>query len=146
MAAIPKNDIFELKFGFRMVGTISKNGLSCIWFRTFEIRTIRLPTFKSFWLRMAFGFLSSDFNPLLYSQWRFEYIGGWNTECVLNSNCNSLFGFPMGFGFPMLFHLCPKSLEIKTKLPPFCGFPMVWFTNGQDHSYGAMTNHSKTKP
>ena len=47
-----------LKFGFRMVG-------SQLWFRTFENRTIRKKTFKTFGFRMDLEFERSEFEPQL---------------------------------------------------------------------------------
>ena len=37
-------------------------------------------------------------------QWRLKYYsGGWNIERVRNSNGSPLFGFPIAFGFSMVF-------------------------------------------
>ena len=32
-----------------------------------------------------------------------QYSGGWNTECLRNSNGSTLFDFPIVFSFPMVF-------------------------------------------
>ena len=79
---------------------------------------------------------------LLKVQW-WAYIVGWNIKQVWNSNCSPLFGFPMGFGFPMTFEIWNKMVAILSKSigNPYkmaailFGFPMDQFWNGRYHSY-----------
>ena len=65
------------------------------------------------------------------------YIGGWYSQCVLNSNGSPLFGFPMAFGFPMVFRFEQMNISSKTirnrnkKADILFGFPLVQFSNGR---------------
>ena len=99
----------------------------------------------------------------------YNYSGGWNsvrlkTNCAQNSNRSPLFGFPMAFGFPIVFEqnvtLLVQNHWKSQKGGHFVqnhwnvlkfGFTIVWFWNSQDHSnslcyYRPFQNHAIGNP
>ena len=85
------------------------------------------------------------FGPSIFSD--FVYSGGWNTEGVWNSNGSLLLGYPMAFGFLMMFcfeqmaAILSKTIGNPNKMATILfRLPMVWFKKGQVHSYSYSYN------